>query len=190
MLFQSFQVLETERLFLRELRESDAGAVLQIFGDDAVTHYYDLPTFTDIAQARQLIARMNARNASGDALRWGIALRENDTVIGTGGFNQFARGWFGAGVGYDLAQAYWNKGYMTEALRAMTRFGFDALLLNRIEALVVPGNLASARVLEKVGFSREGILREYGYWQDRFWDLEMFALLKRDAWEARQDGIY
>ncbi len=180
-----FPVLETERLVLRELRESDADAVFQIFGDDAVTRYYDLATFTDVAQARQLLARMNARNASGDALRWGIALRENDALIGTGGFNSFVRGWFRAGIGYDLAQAYWNKGYMTEALSAMVRYGFEKLEsagmpLNRIEALVAPGNDASVRVLTKIGFRREGILREYGFWKNRYWDLEMFALLKQE----------
>ncbi|MDL1896536.1 GNAT family N-acetyltransferase [Anaerolineae bacterium CFX7] len=176
--------IETQRLVLREIRESDAEAVFEIFGDDAVTRYYDLATFTDVDQARLLIARMNARNANGDALRWGIALRENDVVIGTGGFNAFARGWLRAGIGYDLARAYWNRGYMTEALRAMAQYGFEktpalGLALNRIEALVVPGNVASARVLTKVGFQREGILREYGFWKNRFWDLEMFALLKQ-----------
>lgn len=172
--------IETERLVLRALRESDAEAVFKVFGDDAVTRYYDLATFTDIEQARLLIARMNARNANGDALRWGIVLKENDTVIGTGGFNQFARGWFHAGIGYDLAQAFWNQGYMTEALRAMVQYGFEHLRLNRTEALVVPGNNASGRVLEKAGFRREGILREYGFWKNRFWDLEMYALLKRE----------
>ncbi|TAH48914.1 MAG: N-acetyltransferase [Chloroflexota bacterium] len=178
--------IETERLVLRALRESDAHAVFKIFGDDAVTRYYDLATFTAVEEARHLIARMNARNANGDALRWGIALKDTDTVIGTGGFNQFTRGWFRAGIGYDLARAYWNKGYMTEALRAMVQHGFEnlqaaGLPLNRIEALVVPGNAPSARVLEKIGFQREGLLREYGYWKNQFWDLEMFALLKR-AW--------
>ena len=173
-----FPAIETERLVLRELRESDAQAVFQIFGDDAVTRYYDLATFTDAEQARLLITRMNARNASGDALRWGIALKESDAVIGTGGFNQFVRSWFRASIGYDLAQAHWNKGYMTEALRAMVQYGLEHLSLHRIEALVVPGNDASARVLTKVGFQEEGLLRDYAYWKNQFWDLKMFALVQ------------
>lgn len=191
----AFPQLETERLVLRALRESDADAVFEIFGDDAVTRYYDLATFTELEQARLLIARMKARNANGDALRWGIALKENDLVIGTGGFNQFVRGWSRAGIGYDLARAYWNKGYMTEALRAMVQYGFEnfqsaglfankfaanLFAMNRLEALVMPENLASARVLTKVGFQREGLLREYGFWKNRFWDLEMYALLKKE----------
>ncbi len=187
-----FPVIATERLVLREIRESDADAIFEIFGDDAVTRFYDLATFTDIEQARKMIARMGERNANGDALRWGIALQENDRVIGTGGFNQFTR--VGtepgsvptriltrAGIGYDLAQAFWNRGYMTEALRAIVRYGLETLNANRIEALVMLENDASVRVLEKIGFQREGILREYGFWKNQFWDLQMFALLKR-AW--------
>jgi len=77
-----FQILETERLRLREIRDSDADAVFEIFGDDAVTRFYDLATFTSVEQARELIARMRERNEKGDALRWGIALKENDRLIG------------------------------------------------------------------------------------------------------------
>ena len=177
---ETFPRLETERLVLRELRANDADAVFQIFSDDDVTRYYDLATFTDIEQARLLIARMNARNANGEALRWGIALRDNDAVIGTGGFNQFVRAWSRAGIGYDLARAYWNRGYMTEALRAIVQYGFEQQQCNRIEALVVPGNDASVRVLEKNRFQLEGVLRKYAFWKNRFWDLQMFSLLKQE----------
>lgn len=172
--------LQTERLTLRALRASDAEAVFAIFNDDAVTRYYDLDSFTTLEQAANMIERMTQRNQDGDALRWGIALKENDRVIGTGGFNQFRRHWFSAGIGYDVATAYWNRGYMTEALRAIVCYGFENLNVNRIEALVVPGNDPSARVLEKLDFRREGLLRDYGFWKNRFWDLHLFALLKRE----------
>lgn len=178
--------LETERLVLREIRAADAPAVFEIFGNDAVTRYYDLATFEDISQAQQMIARLAVRNAAKEILRWGIALSENDRLIGTGGFNSFVRGWGRAGIGYDLAPAYWNKGYATEALHAMLGYGFVQENLNRIEALVMPGNDASVRVLEKLGFTREGLLREYGYWKERYWDLQMFALLKRE-WNERAE---
>lgn len=64
---------------------------------------------------------------------------------------------------------------MPEALRAVIQYGFDVLQLHRIEALVMLGNEQSVRVLEKLGFSKEGVLREYGFWKNRFWDLQMFA---------------
>lgn len=152
--------IETERLILREILETDAAALFDIFSDDAVTRYYDLATFTDISQAKQMIGRLAARNAEGELLRWGIILKENDRLIGTGGFNQFMRPWSRGGIGYDLAPAYWKQEYATEALRAMLQYSFAHEHLNRVEALVMPGNAASARVLEKLGFQREGVLRE------------------------------
>lgn len=178
--------LKTERLFLRALRASDAPAIFAVFGDDAVTRDYDLDTFTTLDQAVTMVERIAKRNQQGEALRWGIALQENDRVIGTGGFNQFCRHWFSAGVGYEIASAYWNRGYMTEALGAIVRYGFENLGINRIEALVMCDNDSSARVLGKNGFVREGLLREYGYWKNQFWDLQLYALLKRE-WSKQNE---
>jgi ribosomal-protein-alanine N-acetyltransferase len=69
---------------------------------------------------------------------------------------------------------------MTEALHSVIAYGFDHLRLNRIEAWVMPENRASSRVLEKLGFSSEGVLRERGFWKGTYHDLEMFSLLKRE----------
>lgn len=172
--------LQTERLALRALRASDAEAVFAIFSDDAVTRYNDLDSFTTLGEAANMIERITERNRDGNTLWWGVTLPENDRVIGVCGFNGFRRQWFTAAIGYDVATAYWNRGYMTEALRAIMRYGFESLNVNRIEALVVPGNDPSARVLEKLDFRREGLLRDYGFWKNRFWDLHLFALLKRE----------
>ncbi len=181
---EHFPVLETERLTLREIRESDAAAVFAIFGDEQVTRYYDVTTMTTMAQARQMAARLRERNDKGDTLRWGVVRKSDHQFIGTGGFNHFMRGWAVAGIGYDIASAYWNHGYMTEALRAILRYGFETLHLNRVEAHVMPANDASARVLEKLGFQREGLLREYGFWKNQYWDLQLFALLQRE-WRSQ-----
>jgi RimJ/RimL family protein N-acetyltransferase len=170
--------LETERLLLRNFREDDAAALMNIFGDDQVTRFYDIATFTHIEQAHRMVARLLKRNADGNTMRWGITLKENGQLIGTGGFNEFKGP--RAGIGYDLATAYWKRGYVTEAVRAIVAHGFATLNLNRIEAFVMPENAASARVLEKLGFTREGLLREYGFWKNQSHDLQMFALLQRD----------
>jgi ribosomal-protein-alanine N-acetyltransferase len=69
---------------------------------------------------------------------------------------------------------------MPEALQAILRYGFDTLNLYRVEALVIPGNTQSLRVLQKLGFQEEGLRRGYGYWKNQFWDLHCFSLLKSD----------
>jgi [ribosomal protein S5]-alanine N-acetyltransferase len=185
---ENFLRLETKRLILRQITPSDAHSLWQVFGDEAVAEYYDLDAFTEVAQAERLIARMNDRYSRGEAQRWGITLKsDRDIVIGTCGFTHFERRSFRGEIGYDLMRVHWGQGIMPEAVGAVARHGFENLDLNRIDALVIPGNDASARVLEKVGFQREGVLREYGFWKNRFWDLQMFALLKRE-WSKEQDG--
>ena len=83
-------------------------------------------------------------------------------------------------IGYELAKAHWRQGIMTEALFAVIEFGFQAIALNRIEAMVMLENTASFKLLQKLGFLEEGILREYGYWKGQFHDLRIFSLLKKD----------
>lgn len=178
-LFDNFPVLQTQRLTLRQIRPSDAPAIFAIFSNPEVTRYYDQPTHSDIAQAEQLIARMRQRFDERRTIRWAIARQEDDEVIGTCGFAEWKRHFRCAAVGYELAQAYWQQGIMTETLTAVLSFGFAQMQLKRIEAYVMTGNEASMALLRKLGFQAEGVLREYGYWQRAFHDLHLFALLKR-----------
>ncbi len=69
-------------------------------------------------------------------------------------------------IGYELKREHWGQGYIPEALHAMIKYGFAELQLNRLEAFVIPGNERSFKVLSKLGFVEEGILREYGFWKD------------------------
>ena len=84
-------------------------------------------------------------------------------------------------MGYDLHVDYWNKGYITEALSEIVNFGFDTLEINRIEAEVMQGNVASERVLSKLGFTKEGILRDWMYWNNKHYNMVMYSLLKNDT---------
>jgi len=156
--------LETDRLILRELTPADNAAIFALFSDPRVTESTDIGTFERIAQADELIASFALRFAARGALRWGITLKGDGTAIGTVGFpgmdDETRRG----EVGYDVARAHWGRGIATEATRAAVRFGFEGLNPNRIEATTNLGNMASMRVLAKIGFTEEGILRDYRYW--------------------------
>jgi RimJ/RimL family protein N-acetyltransferase len=179
--FEVFPRIETPRLILRELLEEDADAVFRIFSDPEVMKYYDIDVFASIEQAQALIERQKHRFEQKERFRWGIALKVNDTIIGTGGYVAWNRMWCNAELGYDLARLYWGQGIMTEALRAMIQFGFERMGLNRIEAEVMPDNIASIQLLRKLGFQEEGVLHERSFWQGSFHDLIMFALLKRNT---------
>jgi [ribosomal protein S5]-alanine N-acetyltransferase len=185
--FRAFPTLTTKRLFLRETLLSDARAVLEVLQDEEVCRFYNLTPLVDIEQARHIIASRRERFESGQGIRWAIATPEDNVVIGSCGYVHWAREWRKAELGYDLARSWWGQGLMTEALAEIIRYGFERMGLNRIEALVVPENVASLRVLEKLGFSREGLLREVGYWKGAHHDLALMALLERE-WAAEPQG--
>lgn len=176
--FEVFPRIETPRLILRELRREDADAVFRIFSDQEVMKYMNMDMFTSIEDAQALIERQRHRFEQKERFRWGIALKESDTIIGTGGYVAWNQMWYNAELGYDLARSYWGQGIMTEAVQAMIQFGFERMGLNRIEAEVLPANSASIRLLLKLGFQEEGVLHERSFWRGAFHDLVMFALLK------------
>lgn len=185
-IFAEFPVLETARLTLRQVRPSDAPALFAIFSDPEVTRYYDQPSFTELAQAEGLTTRMQQRFAEKRTVRWAITRPTDDVLLGTCGYAEWKRHFHCAAVGYELARAEWGQGIMTETLTAVLTFGFTRMQLNRVEAYVMTDNAASMRLLQKLGFQQEGLLRQYGYWQNAYHDLHLFALLKRD-FSALQD---
>jgi ribosomal-protein-alanine N-acetyltransferase len=181
--FETFPLLETERLILRELRPEDAEAVFRILSDAEVVRYYD-PLMTHLEQAQRSIERHRARFENNEGIRWGITIKGEDTIVGNCGFFRDKDN-FSAALSYVLAKSSWNKGFMPEALSAIIAFGFEHYHLHRIEAHVARPNLASVRVLQKLGFQEEGLLRESLFENKRFHDEKVFALLKSDF---RQKG--
>lgn len=180
--FSIFPVLQTERLILREMIPSDAKAILRIRGDIRVTRLNSGQPMETLNEARELIEKAQQAFSDHRRIDWGITLKSdpNSVVIGRCGFNYWLRQDRRASIGYDLGHAYWGKGIMTEAVRAMAQFGFEQMDLNRIEADADAENHGSIRVLEKIGFRREGMQQEQYFEWGRFHDLMLFALLRRD----------
>ena len=180
-IYSRFPQLQTGDLLLRELRPEDAGHIFRVFSDPEVTRHYDLDTFLEPSQAEDLVERFRQRYRRQVGLRWAIAPREDaDVVLGTCGFNIWIPSSRRALLGYDLGRRYWRRGIMTDALGAVLRFGFETMQLNRVEALVFLDNAASHGLLEKLGFRREGVLREYEHLKGRFIDMAMYSLLRSD----------
>ena len=175
-----FPKLESANLVLREIKLSDAEAIYRIFSDPRVLEYHDLEEFKKIEEARYLIYSLSEGFREQEVIRWGIAKKRENIIIGTCGYSGWNKTRLRAEIGYELSQAHWRKGVMTKALGAVIRYGFETMQLNRIEATVMLPNIASIKLLQKLGFQEEGILRERGFWKGHFHDLRMFALLKKD----------
>lgn len=176
--FDKFPVIETERLQLRELLEADAVSVFAVFQSPEVTKFYDVETMTEVASAAAMIARLRQRYAERGGIRWAVIDREHENFVGTIGINSINVFAHKAVVGYEISRASWGRGFATEALRSVVKFCHDYVELNRIEAAVMHGNEASVRVLQRIGFAEEGVMRAYGYWKGAYHDLRIFSVLR------------
>ncbi len=174
---KDFPNLETPRLWLRQATEADAGAILRLFSDPQVSRFHDLDTFTHLDQAKAVIERRKTGFESDRGIRWAIALKPNNSLIGSCGFT-WNRAANQAEVGYELAREFWRQGIMTEALSAIFSYGFEVKNLHRILAEVMVDNLASKQLLKKLGFQSQGVLKEHGFWKGKHHDLEQFVLSK------------
>ncbi|WP_267740754.1 GNAT family N-acetyltransferase [Myroides injenensis] len=179
MLTNNIPLLETVRLQLRPLKETDAKALFSYFSKDEVTEFYDLYTFKKEEEALNLINIWKGRVITKEGLRWAITLNGSDELIGTCGFHNFSIENNRAEIGYDLHPMYWGKGIMTEAISSIIEYGFDVLKLHRIEAFIDPANHASRRLLQKNGLEVEGVLRDYFFEKERFVDAEMLSILNK-----------
>lgn len=179
LIFDSFPTLHTDRLNLIEIKQEHLNDLFKLFGDEHVTKFYNVKTFDQEQDGQKYIDWFISRYKDRLGIRWGIALKGKREIIGTIGFNNFANN-HRANIGYDLQTIYWNKGYITEALSTVIDFGLNELEINRIEAEVMVGNVISEKILSKLGFTKEGILRQWMYWDNKRYDMIMYSLLKTD----------
>ncbi len=175
----SFPCLETDRLWLRHATQEDAEAVFAMFSDPKVTQFHDLDTFTHLDEAVGVIERWARGFKSGYRIRWGIARKHDNYLIGSCGFrwDQDANA---AVVGYELASQFWRQGIMSEALYAILQYRFGHRGVQLILAEIMLENVASRRLLEKLGFQSQGVLKKHGFWKGEYHDLEQFMLMRSE----------
>ena len=177
-----FPEIESQRLQLIEQTIEYQQQVFELLSDSDVTKYYDLH-LTEIKQARELIEADINKFKNGDSLRWIIQSKNSNEFIGSCGINRFESANRSAVISYELCKSAWGKGYATEVVTALADFIFSEKCshnINKIEAYVMQANTASETVLTKVGFIKEGVLREHGFWKGQFHDLSLFTLLRSE----------
>jgi ribosomal-protein-alanine N-acetyltransferase len=187
---RGFPSLDSERLVLRELTLDDADVVFPHFANEEVVRYEDAKPAANIKDVTEIIewGRNLASNKTG--ILWGIFRKGDGAFLGQINYvvrpdNNFIGSKHRAEIGYDLTPPYWGNGYMSEAINCAIEFIFDSTQINRIEAIVHAQNKRSLDVLSRLGFRREGILREYVQWDGEYWDMALLAMLKRDWIEVK-----
>jgi [ribosomal protein S5]-alanine N-acetyltransferase len=176
--------IERGRIRIRAYRAADAEDVYRLYADKDATRFGYSPKMDSLDDASALITECISLAQDRTLFHFGVALRESDRIIGHATIFQWIREHRRAEVGYSIQKVEWGKGLATEAVSALLQFAFEAMDLRRIEADVDPRNIGSLRVLEKLGFVREGYLRERWQIGDDIQDGIFFGLLRRD-WAIR-----
>jgi RimJ/RimL family protein N-acetyltransferase len=186
--WDSLPTINARRVSLRGMIEADIDALYTIFSNEEVMRYWSSPAILDRDAAAGILRDVHDSFKTRAMLKWGIALRTDDAIIGTVTLYNISMDHRRAEMGYALGRAHWGQGYMQEALEALLGFSFGLLDLHRIEADVDPRNAASIRTLERLGFQREGYLRERWQVKGEIQDALFYGLLRPD-WEKPSDKV-
>ena len=180
-LFANFKELESDRLLLRQITSQDAEALFEIYSNKEVMLYFDdRGAFESMSEAEDMAKGYEDGIKNRSEIRWGIVLKETGKLIGTCGFHAISDHDRRVEVGYDLNREYWGQKIMTEALSLIFSFAFEVSDVNRIEAFVEPPNTGSRKLLEKLGFTLEGTLRQHEMCRGELIDIQIFGLLRGD----------
>ena len=158
--FSHLPELTTERLTLRRMMVLDTYDMYEYACRPDVTKYLTWFPHPDREYTREYLQYLGNRYSAGMFYDWAVIYEPDCKMVGTCGFTAFNCTSDSAEVGYVLNPEYWGKGIATEALTRVLRFAFEELKLNRVEARFMEDNDRSRRVMEKVGMTFEGVLRE------------------------------
>ncbi len=178
---------ETPRLILRPLREADFPDLFEYAQDPAVARDGMWTPYESEDKAREDFMRLLSFYPRG-FMWWALEHKADGKMIGRCQLDNYDSDDARADISYALNQDYWGQGLMREAAQRVARYGFEVLNLNRLSATAFPDNVASIRILEKLGMLREGCLRQYRTSRGQPEDVYMFAALRAE-WQAAQSSL-
>ncbi len=176
----SLPTIDAPRVRLRWLTAEDIDALFDIFSDQQMMRYWSTPAMKERVEAELYLIRIHEFFGNKSGFQWGIERKDDARVMGTCTLFHIDVANLRAELGYGLASAYWNQGYMLEALTALIEYSFKTLQLRRLEADVDPRNENSLRILDKLGFQREGLLRERWNVGNEIQDTTFLGLLAKE----------
>ena len=177
--------IESKRLVLRKLRKMDIADIYEIYSDEESSRYDDWEPMKDISRAEMLIANSIKYFHNKEALRYAIEPKLLNKVIGVACIYEFEELNNKCIIYFQINRKEWNKGYASEAVHELIYYAFETLQVNRIEAYVTPGNEESLNVLLKIGFVKEGLMREMEYYKGKYQDAIILGMIKKD-WDSQK----
>lgn len=175
--FTPFPVLYTDRLILRHINKNDSAALLKLRSDKRIMQFIDRPCMTSEDEALEFIKKIEESLKNNHGITWAVSLKTNAELIGTIGFWRIMHEHYRAEIGYMLSPDFHRQGVIQEAIKQALDYGFKTMNLHSVEANIKPGNIASAKLLEKNGFIKEAYLKENYYFNGKFLDSCVYSLL-------------
>lgn len=183
---ESLPTIDGGTVALRPLVAQDVPDLFAVFSDPAVMRFWDGAPMASMAEARDYLTDIDEGFRTRVLFQWGIALPPGDRIIGTCTLLRLATAHGRGEIGFAVGKEYWSHGYGTAAVAALIHFAFSELALHRLEADVDPRNERSLRLLERLGFAREGYLRERYAVGGELQDSVILGLLRRE-WAASHE---
>lgn len=177
--FTPFPNLETERLLLRRVDNTDVNEIFELRSNPETMKYIPRTLVTTTEEALEHIAMIDAKIDNNEGINWAITLKGDSKLIGLIGHYRIKPEHYRAEIGYMLLPEYSGKGIITEAVQEAIKYGFEIMQLHSIEAVIDPENDGSARVLEKLHFVKEAHLKENEFFEGRFWDSVIYSKLNK-----------
>lgn len=182
--------VETGRLILRAMTVKDEADMYEYSSNPDTVRYLLWDCHPSPSYTRAYLSYIAGQYEAGRFFDWAVEEKESKKMIGTGGFTVIDDKNRLAQIGYVLNPAFWGRGYGTEIAKELLAFGFSYLGLHRIEALYMPGNDRSTRVMEKCGMTFEGIARGAMFVKGEFRDVGKYAILDNEYFAAHERKIY
>ena len=174
-------ILETPRLWLRPVELANASVIQKAAAAREIADtMISIPHPYPDGEARRYIARQQAERDAGCAITFTIKLKAGKKFCGLIEVREIDREHLQGELSFWLILNLWGEGYMSEAVRSVVQYGFEVLNLNRLYAYHMLRNPASGRILEKNGFTQEGLLRQRVIKWGRFEDVALWAILKKE----------
>ena len=176
----SIPEIQSARLVFRFITESDLEDIFEYAKNPKITEYLCWDYHKNKQDTLNFISQTNQSYSNSNDLVFGIILKNKQKLIGSIGMHKINHIHSSCELGYVINDKFWNKGYMTESVQTIVKFGFNELKLNRIIARIRLANITSQKVLEKNGFIKEGLLREEMLVKGKYVDHFLFSILEKD----------
>ena len=182
-IFSEMPILTTDRFILRKLSLDDTDDMYEYAKDADVTRFLTWSPHKDKGFTLEYLTYLQTRYKAGEFYDWAIVWKDSGKMLGTCGFTRFDCKNDFAEIGYVINPEYHGQGIATEVVGRVIQYGFENLMLNRIECRFIEGNGASRRVMEKNGMKFEGIMRGAMLIKGAYKDIGVCAITRKDFFE-------